>query len=94
VKFNHRGHREHREEIRNTKHEIRNKSEFLMLKCSKRKGIADYADSRGLNSQEATKGTREKEGGIGVSGEQEVGIRAPGDRRQKTEVENGGDGWE
>ena len=38
----HRGHRE--EEIRNTKHEIRNKSKIQMLKWSKRKGIADYSD--------------------------------------------------
>src|SRR4030042_2315384 len=86
VKSCHRGHRE--EEIRNTKHEIRNKSEFLMLKCSKRKGIADCADSHGLNSHEDTKARRGRRRKKGVSGYQKS--RRGGSGGQETENREGG----
>ncbi len=47
------------EEIRNTKHEIRNKFKMRMFEWSKRKGIADCADSTDFGHED-TKGKRKE----------------------------------
>src|SRR4030042_2465200 len=72
---------------RNPKYEARNPKQIRipnaqMFKTKRNRGLRGFPRIKQPRRHQGTKGTTEKEGGIGVSEEQEVGIRGPGDRKQ------------